>query len=178
MSWNCDGRSYNRLALFWSLYACQNVSLTWKDVWLVWHCLRELTSRSSRLNSQSFTSRTVLGFLYFVEFNWGNYLVSTQTHVVIICDAVAKSSVNILLSKYHRIPYSWQRLSPPPPTHTCNFSWRTLGVSFPRILPSHPRIRLLMENIGTSVLSYSRIPPPQIIGTSYGWLCRGLVYGD
>ena len=160
MSWNCDGRSYNRLALFWSLYACQYVSLTWTDVWLVWHCLRELTSRSSRLNSQSFTSRTVLGFLYFVEFNWGNYLVST--HVVIICDAVAKSSVNIFVIKISQYPILDKDY--PPPTHMCvrtkcNFSWRTLGVSLPRILPSHPRIKLLMEDIGTSVLSYSRIPP-------------------
>ena len=51
----------------------------------------------------------------------------------------------VLLSKSHRIPYYWQRIPP-------------------------PELELLMEDLGTSVLSLSRITPSPRIGTSHGGL--------
>ena len=81
-------------------------------------------------------------------------MISLHTH---ICDAGARSSVKILLSKAQRIPYSWQRIAPlpgngnshldglqvkayqeypapsPPLPQNWNLSWRTSVLILPRM---------------------------------------------
>ena len=108
------------------------------------------------------------------------------------------------MSKSHRIAYSRQIIPPPPPQiGTSHGGLRdymselpkntasppkleylmedsgSSGLSFPKMPPPPPppKLELVIQDLVTSVLSFPRIPPPKT-GTSHGGLYRGLVCGD
>ena len=88
---------------------------------------------------------------------YGRIFLSLHTHSMweTICDAGARSSVKIYLSKSHGIPYSWQRI-PPPPTGTAHGGRRDFPSELTNNTPT-PELECLIEDLGTSVLSLARI---------------------
>ena len=73
-------------------------------------------------------------------------LISTQC-VRVICDAVARSNVKILLSKPHKIPYSWTKNTPFPEMKIlmCGL-WFWAHQEYPPPPKPPPSSKLLMED--------------------------------
>ena len=100
------------------------------------------------------------------KLHWKIEVLCVFVSFSLVCDEGTGSSVKILLSKSLRIGYS----NTPTP-QKWKFSWMDFG--FWGLKKPPPQLELLMEDLGTLVLSLPRIPPPHL-NWNFSWRTWGL----